>query len=96
MNKLIQSAGSAVLDAVPIASNLLPFVEHVLPLAFGMHPPFRINEMTYCNNTKKNNDDKKNPYSIIVTSYNDEHRFANYLTQFLELIINARRIMSTQ
>lgn len=45
MNKLIQSAGSTVLDAVPIASNLLPFVEHVLPLAFGMYSPFRINEV---------------------------------------------------
>lgn len=42
-NKVIQSAGSTVLDAVPIASNLLSFIERVLPLAFGIHLLFRIN-----------------------------------------------------
>lgn len=71
MNKLIQSAGSTVLDAVPIASNLVPFVEHVLPLAFGIHPPFRINETTCCKNTQNNR------YSITVTFYNVQSRFAN-------------------
>lgn len=52
MNKLIQSAGSTMLDAVPTASNLAPFVEHVLPPAFGIHSLFWINEITYSNNTK--------------------------------------------
>lgn len=42
-----------MLDAVPIASNLLFFIESVLPLAFGIHLLFRINKITYCNKTKK-------------------------------------------
>lgn len=52
-NKVIRSARSTVLDAVPIASNLLFFIESVLPLAFGMHLLFRINKIAYCNKTKK-------------------------------------------
>lgn len=64
MNKLIQSAGSTVLDAVPTASNLVLFVEHVLPPAFGIHSLFWINEITYFNNTKNNN-----RCSIIEASY---------------------------
>lgn len=85
MNKLSQSAGSTVLDAVPIASNLVPFVEHVLPLAFGTHSPFRINEITYC---KKG---KKNPTKfIVVASYNDQHRFVRDITQTLKFKLETR------
>lgn len=86
MNKLIQSAGSTVLDAVPVASSLVPFVEHVLPLAFGTHPVLRINEIMHCNNTEKNN-----IYSMTVTSYNDQHRLPSATTRILKLVINERR-----
>lgn len=85
MNKLIQSAGSTVLDAVPIASNLVPFVEHVLPLAFGNHAPLRIDEISHCNSIKKNN-----IYSITVASNNDQLRFVSDITQILQLVMNYR------
>lgn len=48
MSKRTASPGSTVLDAIPIASNLVRFVEHAPPLAFGNDPSFRIYEITYC------------------------------------------------